>query len=62
MRLSLLKKQIYDQKRNNLFNNNILENPGLIYNDSLYEKTRKLMNNNNCNDMSGDYNIIDINE
>ena len=62
VRLSLLKKQIYDQKRNNLFNNNILENPGLIYNDSLYEKTRKLMNNNNCNDMSGDYNIIDRNE
>jgi len=53
VRLSLLKKQIYEQKRNMLFNNNKpYYNPNLIINNGLYEKTRQLIDNNNdCNNI-----------
>ena len=48
VRLSLLKKQIYEENRNMLFNNKKkCYNHRLIYNNALYEKTRKLMDNNN---------------
>ena len=48
LRLSLLKKQIYEQKRNMILNNNRINNtPKYNYDNGLYEKTRKLMNNNN---------------
>ena len=50
VRLSLLKKQMYEQKRDLLFNNVNQKNKGNKYNcgNTLYEKTRKLMDNNNC--------------
>jgi hypothetical protein len=52
VRLSLLKKQIYEQKRNMLFNNKPYYNPNLIINNGLYEKTRQLIDNNNdCNNI-----------
>jgi hypothetical protein len=48
VRLSLLKKQIYEQKRNMILNNNRINNtPKYNYDNGLYERTRKLMNNNN---------------
>lgn len=57
VRLSLLKKQIYEQKRNMLFNNNKgYYNPNLIINDNLCEKTRQLINNDNCTDIINSYN------
>jgi hypothetical protein len=57
VRLSLLKKQIYEQKRNMLFNNNKgYYNPNLIINDNLCEKTRQLMNKDNYPDVVNNYN------
>ena len=56
VRLSLLKKQIYEQKRNMLFNNDKgYYNPNLIINDNLCEKTRQLINNDNCTDVINNY-------
>ena len=57
VRLSLLKKQIYEQKRNMLYNNNKgYYNPNLIINDNLCEKTRQLIDNDNCTDRLNNYN------
>ena len=48
VRLSFLKKQMYEQKRNMLYNSNKNYNNQALKDDYvLYEKTRKLMDNNN---------------
>ena len=46
VRLSLIKKQIYEQKRNMLFNNDKYNNQKFKDDNVLYEETRKLMDNN----------------
>ena len=61
VRLSLLKKQIYEQKRNMILNNNRINNtPKYNFDNGLYEKTRKLMNNNNNNYLGIGNNINNI--
>ena len=63
VRLSLLKKQIYEQKRNMVLNNNRINNIHKYNCDNgLCEKTRKLMNNNNYLGLYNNINNIDYEE
>lgn len=63
VRLSLLKKQIYEQKRNMILNNNRINNIHKYNCDNgLYDKTRKLMNNNNYLGLDNNINNIDYKE
>ena len=54
VRLSLLKKQIYNHKRNMLLNNKKNN-----YDNALYEKTKKIMDNDNYLENSNKKNNID---
>ena len=63
VRLSLLKVQIYEQKRNMILNNNRINNIHKYNCDNgLYDKTRKLMNNNNYLGLDNNINNIDYKE
>ena len=63
VRLSLLKKQIYEQKRNMILINGQINNiPKFHSNNMLYEKTKKLMDNDNYLGLEKNINNIDFEE
>ena len=63
VRLSLLKKQIYEQKRNMILINGQINNiPKFHSNNMLYEKTKKLIDNDNYLGLEKNINNIDFEE